>query len=258
MNASNACYAGKTAKEIQELSAQLRALKVEGPIMETRKRKEFNDCSSPIAVAKYLSESLKVNKEQREIFDFYANFLLNPDDPKARPPDIVLVHGIAGCGKSRVAEAIDDLNAYLNKNNIKTSFNAINALAIGGQTTAALIQLRPELHAEDLVPMTQDQLQKFKDLSGLDENTTLIMLEEVSNYAPFHLARLSMTCQQAMQCYDKPYGGLPCIMLGDLNQLGPVKAGPCLTDAVIDYYRHEAEVRQAKEREAEDKRQRTA
>jgi hypothetical protein len=242
-SASNVLFTALPAKEIQERAAKLKAWRPpKGTPAPTRKRKRYDSGMTPVAVSNQLSNNLKTSPEQQELFDFYSKYLLNPEDPNCRPPNIVLVHGVAGSGKSTVCEAIDDLTEFLNKKNIKTSFNAINALAIGGNTTASLIQLRPEIHSEHLLPLTPDQLKTFIALTGYDETTMLVLLDEISTQAPFHIARFDLACKQVRNCYDLPFGGLCCVMLGDLHQLGPVKAGPSLTQAVIDVYTHEAEM----------------
>ena len=60
----------------------------------------------------------------------------------------------------------------------------------------------------------------------------MVILEEVSNQAPWHLARLSKLCQSVTGS-DEPFGGVLVLLIGDLTQLGPVKAID-LTCAVMD------------------------
>jgi hypothetical protein len=237
---SDVVYMKKSIKEIQQLQAELRALQV--PAAKRKRNEDYEEyADNPIALAHHMSSKFSTNPRQQELFDFYAKYLLQPKNPACQPPDIVLVHGMAGTGKSYVADCINDLTTYLRKNNVRTAFNAINANAIGGNTTASLVQLRPEIHSEHLIPLNIDQLKKFKLLSGIDEDTMLIFIEEGSTQAPYHLARLNMACQQATGCNTCDFGGLKCVILADLNQLGPVKAGPSLTEAVIEYYSHLAE-----------------
>ena len=41
-----------------------------------------------------------------------------------------------------------------------------------------------------------------------------------------------------MGIFDKPFGGIPVIFAGDFNQLNPVKAGPLLTEALVQIALH--------------------
>ena len=61
------------------------------------------------------------------------------------------------------------------------------------------------------------------DNSNSDES--LVIVEEVSNQAPWHLARLDALCRQASENIAEPFGGCLVLLVGDLTQLGPVEAG---------------------------------
>jgi hypothetical protein len=46
-------------------------------------------------------------------------------------------------------------------------------------------------------------------------------------------------CQVANCSYEHPFGGSHVILLGDFTQLGPVRVGPSLTQAVMDIHASE-------------------
>jgi hypothetical protein len=169
-------------------------------------------------------------RSQKEIFDLYRAYLEDPEDESKKPPQITLLHGAAGTGKSSVTHAIIGIAEKLRRKTVRTAFNSINALAIGGNTTASIIKLRPGVHCNEFVQLTLDDVQ---DLQGYLGEARLLIVDEVSTQAPFHLAQLSYACQQCLEVYDKPFGGIPVLLVGDLNQLGPVKAGLSLTQAIM-------------------------
>jgi hypothetical protein len=75
---------------------------------------------------------------------------------------------------------------------------------------------------------------EFKEFKSMVESATLILIDEFSNQAPWHLAKFSVECQWATGNYGAPFGGIPVIMGGDLGQMGPIKAGPSLAEAIAD------------------------
>lgn len=170
--------------------------------------------------------------EQRRLYDTYINHLLNPDDEKMNPPPAVLCQGMGGTGKTELGNAVIEAYSAAGIGVIKTSFNAINAIAIHGRTTSSLLKFNAkDSHAHE--PLKAHELEEFKRLTKFDRNVGLIVVEEVSNQAPWHLAKLSMACKQAMNNHDKPFGGLPILYIGDLRQLDPVKAGLSLTQKIM-------------------------
>ncbi len=54
-------------------------------------------------------------------------------------------------------------------------------------------------------------------------NQDLIIIDEISTFAPWHLARLDTLCKAATGNYEPSFGGIPVLLCGDLNQLGPVE-----------------------------------
>ena len=74
----------------------------------------------------------------------------------------------------------------------------------------------------------------WTDFTNMMNDTVLIVIDEFSNQAPWHLAKLSKACEAFTGKCNVPFGGIPVIMCGDLGQLGPVRAGRSLALAIVD------------------------
>ena len=167
---------------------------------------------------------------QRQFYDVYEKYLDNPDNPNVAPPKISFLHGSAGTGKSTVLERILEYADFKSRHTMTTAFNGINAVHLKrGRTTASIIHLR-EKDAVRLQGLNESELQDF---AARLKDADLIIVDEVSNQAPFHLAKLSFACQQATDNFQEAFGGLHVILAGDFIQLGPVKAGYSFPAAVM-------------------------
>ena len=175
------------------------------------------------------------NSQQLQLYDLYADYFLatgiQSKKGRPRPPQIVLCHGGPGVGKSVMRNSIDQAAQACHRFTFKTSFNAINAVEMNGHTTASALQLNSKLHTHQVGTFAADRIRDLR-MNGFNEDA-LVIVEEVSNQAPWHLARLSAFCQTVTGHFDKPFGGVLVLLVGDLTQLGPVLATH-LTDAVMD------------------------
>ena len=245
---SRIAYTDKTVQEVQELGAQLRNFTPDDPNWWDDDSDDDSDTSvsssngETNAINRYATKK-KLTEGQTVVHHLYADYLADPSNPETQPPSVVLVEGCAGTGKSTLLHSVIDTAAYFRRKNLRTAFNAINAVAIRGETTVTYI---PNFFkkvdgerlsvSEDFLPFTHDQMLKAKDkLDGVK----LLIVDEVSNQAPFHLAQLSHYCQQGLNMTDKLFGGVPVLMVGDLSQLPPVKAGHSLTQALLTICEHE-------------------
>ena len=154
-------------------------------------------------------------------------------------PQIILVTGNAGTGKSTVLIDICDRLEEAGIGVFRTTFNNINAIHIQGNTSASTFPFHSsKTCASELYEMKPHELEKFMDITGIQRGieggTQLLLFDEISNYAPFHIAQLDYGCRQATGIEDRPFGGLKVIFAGDLFQLGPVRAGLGLCDALLE------------------------
>ena len=168
-----------------------------------------------------------LNRKQAAVFDLYVDHLVNGGKP---PPPVLLVHGQGGSGKTEAILRLCELVPFLGKTIFKTAFNNINAVAFDGQTTASAV----DLHArKDMTKLNEPNTDTLMELRKSLETAALIVIDEVSTQAPYHLAKLSYACQ-LITGKTEVFGGLPAVLVGDFGQLGPVKAGDPIPKAVID------------------------
>ena len=169
-----------------------------------------------------------LNEEQAEFATMYTTYLENVNDPTTKPPPIVMLHGSAGTGKSAAIKTILRKADSLGLKVLRTSFNAINAVAIQGKTASSMFSIYGK-HANNNEELTN---KAYHSLLAEAKDAVLIVLDEVSTVAPHVLARISDTLCQVFNCSD-PFGGLPIILAGDLSQMAPVKA-KTLTESIMD------------------------
>jgi len=173
------------------------------------------------------------NSQQIQLLDVYQNYLLGGQQIPGTivPPQIVLLHGGPGVGKTTLRDAILDSATICARFNLKTAFNAVNAAEMGGRTTATYISIHAHSQMHEI---GQYKAQIIADLRQVGfQLDSFVAVEECSTQAPWHLARFSRMCQCSNGNVD-PFGGCMTLLIGDLTQLGPVMAGPTLTQAVMD------------------------
>jgi tRNA A37 threonylcarbamoyladenosine biosynthesis protein TsaE len=175
----------------------------------------------------------RLKSRQREIYEIYRAYIKHPCEA-TKPPLITWVNGNAGTGKSEVIRRILVYTELKHQIAVRTAFNSINAIQIGGCTSASLLHFR----GQDVEKLCGLQPTEFLEFKELIEKAILIVIDEFSNQAPWHLAKFSNECQRATGNYHLPFGGIPVIMGGDLGQMGPVKAGKSIPDAILDICLH--------------------
>jgi len=166
-----------------------------------------------------------LKRRQRWVYETHRDYFADPYSH--HPPPVVLLHGCAGTGKSAVVSCIVGEAKAQQCDTLRTAYNHINALHMGGSTTASILKLQSS-HANNLCGFHATELQEFREKMA---RVRLIIVDEVSNQAPWHIARLHTVCQQATSRFDLLFGGIPVLLVGDFHQLGPVKAGLGLTEA---------------------------
>jgi hypothetical protein len=185
------------------------------------------------------SQTHKLESDQAVVFDEVVRLMLQGNEGEERRPRLVL--GPAGTGKTRLIFAILDAARSKGKEFICTSFNAITATAIGGDTFSGDFLWHPEAHQRESSKFSQDDLIKFLhnhgfgiDSAGRDFNEVVvgIILEEISTFSPEMISLLDIRLRQVTG-KDRPFGGLIVLMVGDFGQLGPVEA-TAIPNAVVD------------------------
>ena len=185
------------------------------------------------------SKTHELEPDQAVVFDEIMHLMLQGNGCQETKPMLVL--GPTGTGKTHLIFAILDAARSKNKEFICTSFNAITATAIGGDTFSGDCFWRPELHQRHPSPFKPDELVKFLNNHGFgvkfaerDFNDVVvgIIIEEVSTFSPEMLCHLDIRLRQLTKV-DKPFGGLIVLMVGDFGQLGPVEASS-IPSAVVN------------------------
>jgi hypothetical protein len=190
----------------------------------------FDDRQQIIQEHRYWISRFK--KRQREVYNVYREYLKNPFNPSmTKPPSITWLNGGAGYGKSELLRQIIVYCELKGRKCVRTAFNHINALHINGTTSWSMLHFSDkdmERH------MNFASAKWWKEFTDLVNDAVLIVIDEFSNQAPWHLAKFSKACQALTGKYNLPFGGIPVIMCGDLGQIGPVRAGKSLASAIID------------------------
>jgi hypothetical protein len=183
-----------------------------------------------------LGDSLQ-ETQQVVLFDAFANYLLSSSDL----PSTILVHGPPGVGKSFLRKQVSKAIAAAGRYNDNTAFNSINAIDMkNGLTTCMDTGFDCAAHFDAIGTFTPATLQKAKERLGRYASIdTFNNVDEIGTQAPAHLARKSALCK-LLSNSEENFGARHTVLYGDLTQLGPVKAGMNLTQAIMDIYASDA------------------
>lgn len=124
----------------------------------------------------------------------YCDYLCNKDYPKYAHafPQMVLVDGCLGVGKSKLRDAICEASETVGSYCLKTAFDAINATEMGGCTTLSLIYALPEIHMRQFTTISNEV---FKELKGKGFGPdSCILLDECSTQASWHVVLYLLYC----------------------------------------------------------------
>ena len=185
-----------------------------------------------VKVAQLQRRDAEAASQQVEIFKTYSDHFqsVGLDVPK-----MTLVHGPPGVGKTQVRDALIKMNKICGKKELKTAAFAINCISMQGETTASLIKQKDKVSEVQLGPrFFPEVIAKIKS-SGFTIDS-VIFVEEVSTQAPWHLSHLSSLCKELTNEFGSSFGGCHVLFFGDFTQLGPVKAGKSIPQAVFEVH----------------------
>lgn len=149
------------------------------------------------------------------------------------PSGITFVHGKAGCGKTTL---IKKLESEIRGCQVLAPTNFAASLYRGARTMhsffyGALDDLDEGYqNPQNLTPVAID---KFKSRCNLRAFCMLI-IDEISMVRADLFEMMNQICQRALG-NDKPFGGIPIVVVGDMFQLPPIVSD----DAVLEYLKQE-------------------
>lgn len=178
-----------------------------------------------------LEPSGKSTQQTRLLWAFSRHLMGNGNKRCLPFPRIVIIHGGPGMGKSTLRNAIMDLARVCGRYSLKVSYNAVNAAEMNGDTIASFVQSDPQKHMREKGTFNAEVIDQIRKMGF--RLTSIVVVEEFETSAPWHLCRFSNACQIANR-NTAPNGGCITFLIGDVTQLTPVKAGPSITQAIMD------------------------
>ena len=135
----------------------------------------------------------------------------------------MVVHGAAGCGKSRVIHAVIEF---------VTLCGMRNSLAVTATTTSAAILLGGETYHSVLGFTKGTKKITQKKVKKRLNNTQVLIIDEDSMLGVQSLMKIDIRCRELKGLPNVPFGGLSIILIGDFFQLKPVKDSPLYSNQV--------------------------
>ena len=176
------------------------------------------------------------NDEQLSIINKFQSILLGEQQIEYNKPQIFLLTGAPGAGKSYTVKSIMQMAKNMKKIVIGTSYNGIAAVNINGDTLCGLLNYKAfkksdnnkkrkqeDTKVSELQPFTYEQNQKFKQNLCL-QDLSLLIIDEISTVSPEMLGILDIRMRHARDINNIPFGGVPVLFVGDFSQLPPVMA----------------------------------
>ena len=145
-------------------------------------------------------------------------------------PPLLIVHGGGGVGKSylikTIAQWVDKILRDDKKRNIQEfptvlllAFTGVAAKNIGGTTLHSGLNFK---FGSDMLDFTSEKL----DLTRKQlENVEVVIVDEFSMVSADNLYNLHKRLQEIFMSQE-PFGGRSLLLVGDIMQLGPVRAAP--------------------------------
>lgn len=147
------------------------------------------------------------------------------------PSGITFVHGKAGCGKSFL---IRRLVSEINGCQVLTPTNLAASLYRGARTIHSFFYgVLDDLEEGYQNPQNIVQA-KAESFKGILLGIRMIIIDEISMVRADLFEMMNQICQKAMG-NNKPFGGKPIVVVGDMFQLPPIVSD----DAVLEYLKQE-------------------
>lgn len=168
------------------------------------------------SISLQLSRMYQLNDEQYRAYQLISTHVMSKDPSQLR----MLIHGMAGTGKSQVIKCIISLFEELGEKNTLAVLAPTGSAAslIGGSTYHSFlgINIHSVKAAKNNSSMNIECLQRIKSIR-------YIILDEVSMISLQHLYTISTQLQLGKDQKTMPFGGVNMIFAGDFGQLEPVK-----------------------------------
>ena len=182
-----------------------------------------------------------LNEEQNLVLDILLHTLRNRAPASrgaainqlAAQQALLFAHGGPGTGKTYLARCVvKELHALgLDTYCIASTGNASGNLPRGRTIHNGLSISCKQPNDVYCPKLLDDQLCKLQ--KRIKQNSVaLLIIDEVSCVTASMLAHIDQRLQQIMGVYDKPFGGLSVLAMGDMFQLPPVKGQPIYKEIV--------------------------
>jgi ATP-dependent DNA helicase PIF1 len=124
---------------------------------------------------------------------------------------VILIHGRAGTGKTTL---IRKLIKETKLNHVVVAPTGVAALNAGGQTIHSFFRIPPRMiNLDEIVPNNR--------LKTILRRLDFIVIDEISMVRADLLDAIDRTLR-VNRASDKPFGGVPMVMVGDFLQLPPI------------------------------------
>lgn len=147
------------------------------------------------------------------------------------PPGITFVHGKAGCGKTYL---IKQLVSRINGCQVLTPTNLAASLYKGARTIHSFFHGALD-GLDEGYQNPENLVDKNTQVLGIMlGRIRMLIIDEISMVRSDLFEMMNQICQNALG-NNKPFGGIPIVLVGDLFQLPPVVS----EDAVMEYLENE-------------------
>ena len=170
------------------------------------------------------SESISFNFKQQEFLNKITIYLQSLASGLNPPPELILLHGGPGVGKTHTIVALQQLAESLGNGVVVCAPTGSAAANIPhGKTIHSTFGFR--VHPND---MNKDEqlppmpVIKMASARLSFHNKNIFLIDEMSMLGPIGLGHINQRLQEITNCFDRPFGGLMVILSGDAYQLQPV------------------------------------